>query len=159
MPYLIDGHNLIPKIGLNLGDPQVEEKLVELLQTFCQLRQTQVEVFFDGGKSGQPAQRKYGRVMAHFVRQGKGANAADAAIESRLVKLGRSARNWSVVSSDQRVKAAAREVHARVLSSEEFTRLVADARFNKSIKNMEEANLSSDDLSEWLDLFNNKREE
>lgn len=150
MPYLIDGHNLIPKIGLNLGDPQVETKLIELLQTFCQIRQTQVEIYFDRGSSGQPSQAKFGQVKAYFVRAGM---IADAAIESRLVKLGRAARNWSVVSSDQRVQAAAREVHARVLTSDEFARQVANAQASRSLRNKTETRLSPEDVSDWMDLF------
>ena len=36
MPYLIDGHNLIPKVrGLSLQSMDDEMELVELLQEFC----------------------------------------------------------------------------------------------------------------------------
>ena len=31
MPYLIDGHNLIPKMGLKLADLDDEMQLIELL--------------------------------------------------------------------------------------------------------------------------------
>lgn len=156
MPYLIDGHNLIPKLGLNLEDPDDEMQLINRLQIFCRLRQTQVEIYFDGGIPGQPARRKFGSVQAHFVRKG---NIADAAIETRLVKLGRAARNWSVVSSDQRVQAAAREVHAQVLSSDQFARQVAEARTEQSVQNKTDASLSPEDVSEWMELFKDKRKD
>jgi predicted RNA-binding protein with PIN domain len=156
MPYLIDGHNLIPKLGLNLEDPDDEMQLINRLQIFCRLRQTQVEIYFDGGIPGQLARRKFGNVQAHFVRKG---NIADAAIETRLVKLGRAARNWSVVSSDQRVQAAAREVHARVLSSDEFARQVAEARTEQSVQNKTDASLSPEDVAEWMELFKDKRKD
>ncbi len=156
MPFLIDGHNLIPKLGISLGDPQAEIELIEQLQYFSRIRQTQVEIYFDGGIAGQPALRQYGSVKAHFVRKG---NIADAAIETRLVKLGRAARNWSVVSSDQRVQAAAREVHAKVFSSDEFSRLLAEARTAQSIQMKTDAKLSPEDVSEWLDIFNPKKKE
>lgn len=151
MPYLIDGHNLIPKLGYSLEDPQDEIKLIKRLQVFCHQRQTQVEIYFDGGIAGQPAMQKLGNVKAYYVRNGK---IADAAIESRLVKLGATARNWSVVSSDRRVLAAAREVHARALTSEEFARLVAEASMEQSIQKKTDANLSEADVSEWMDIFN-----
>jgi predicted RNA-binding protein with PIN domain len=154
MPYLIDGHNLIPKLGLTLDDPQDEIKLIERLQVFCRLRQTQIEIYFDGGVAGQPAVRNFGSVKAHFVRDRKVANEADDAIKKRLTKLGRTARNWSVVSSDRQVQAAAREVHARVFSSDEFARLVAEAQTAQSIQKKTDANLSPEDVSEWMDIFN-----
>jgi predicted RNA-binding protein with PIN domain len=156
MPYLIDGHNLIPKLGISLGDPQAETELIERLQVFCSLRQTQVEIYFDGGIAGQPALHRYGCVQAHFVRKGK---IADAAIESRLMKLGRAARNWSVVSSDQRVQAAAREVHAKVFSSDEFARMITEAHIAQSIHKKIDAKLSPEDVSEWLDIFNADKNE
>ena len=159
MPYLIDGHNLIPKFGLTLDDPQDEIKLIERLQVFCRLRQTQVEIYFDGGVTGQPAVRNYGSVKAHFVRNRKVANEADAAIEKRLAKLGRTARNWSVVSSDRRVQAAAKEVHARVISSDEFTSLVAEAQTAQSMQKKTDADLSPEDVSDWMDIFNAPRNE
>jgi predicted RNA-binding protein with PIN domain len=159
MPYLIDGHNLIPKLGLSLDDPQDEKKLIERLQVFCRLRKTQVEIFFDGGVAGQPTVRNYGSVKAHFVRNRGIANAADAAIESRLIKLGRTARNWSVISSDHRVQTAAREVHARVFSSDEFARLIAEAQTAQSIQKKTDADLSPEDVLEWMDIFNANKNE
>ena len=43
MPYLIDGHNLIPKLGLRLDSLDDEEQLIPRLQEFCRLRRAQVE--------------------------------------------------------------------------------------------------------------------
>ena len=37
MPYLIDGHNLIPKLGLRLDSVDDEMELVAILQEFCRL--------------------------------------------------------------------------------------------------------------------------
>jgi predicted RNA-binding protein with PIN domain len=156
MPYLIDGHNLVPKLGFNLQDPDDEQQLIDLLQLFCRVRQTQVEIYFDGGNPGHPSQRKVGRVTAHFVRKG---TIADSAIEARLLRLGNAARNWSVVSSDHRVQSAAREVHARVFSSDEFASQVADARLVQSIQGKTDANLSPGEVDEWMDLFKDKKKQ
>ena len=95
MPYLIDGHNLIPKLGLRLDSPDDEMELVGILQEFCRLRRREVEVYFDGAPVGQASIKKFGIVTAHFVRLG---TTADSAIKIRLEKLGRAARNWIVVS-------------------------------------------------------------
>jgi len=37
MSYLIDGHNLIPKLKLRLDNPKDENELIALLQEFCRL--------------------------------------------------------------------------------------------------------------------------
>ena len=70
MPYLIDGHNLIPKLGLRLDSFDDEENLIARLQEFCRLNRTQVEVFFDGAAAGTPPTQKAGAVTCHFVRRG-----------------------------------------------------------------------------------------
>jgi predicted RNA-binding protein with PIN domain len=153
MPYLIDGHNLIPKLGLRLDSFDDEEALIARLQEFCRLRHAQVEVYFDGAPPGHPPNRKAGAVTAHFVRRG---STADAAIEARLGRLGKQARNWTVVSSDGRVQNAARAVHAGVLSSEEFTRLVSAAAGQAAIPKSENG-LSPQEVDEWLSLFKAKK--
>ncbi|MFC2063942.1 NYN domain-containing protein [Chloroflexota bacterium] len=150
MPYLIDGHNLIPNVELSLGDLDVEDKLIEILQDFCRIRKTSVEIFFDGGLPGQPTRRKYGSVHAYYVRKGK---TADSAIENRLEKLGRTSKNWVVISSDQRVRAAAREVHARSLSSEDFSRLMRESTLKRADDNDNENIVSPEDVSMWLKEF------
>lgn len=150
MPYLIDGHNLIPKLGLKLADLDDEKQLIDLLQEFCRIKQTKVEIYFDGANPGQASQLKIGRVTAYFVRKG---NIADAAIETRLQKLGQNARNWSVPSSDRRVQASAKEVHAQVVSSDEFARLVVSASSPLTRQTKTDTDLSPQDVDEWLNLF------
>ena len=154
MPYLIDGHNLIPKLGLRLESLDDEAELITRLQEFCRLRRAQVEVFFDGAPPGQAASRQVGMVMAHFVRLG---SSADAAIENRLSKLGRAARNWTVVSSDGRIQRAARAVHSGVLSSEEFTAELSRVQAMGTTLLKHTATLGADEVEEWLDFFNRKK--
>jgi predicted RNA-binding protein with PIN domain len=154
MPYLVDGHNLIPKIGLRLDSLDDEEALIARLQEFCRLRRTQVEVFFDGAPAGQASTRKAGAVTAHFVRKG---TTADSAIEAQLARLARAAKNWTVVSSDGRVQSAARAVHAGVLTSQEFTQEVSRAQAQLQSNSKHEAILAPDEVEEWLDFFNRKQ--
>jgi predicted RNA-binding protein with PIN domain len=154
MPYLIDGHNLIPKLGLRLDSMDDEEQLIPRLQEFCRLRRAQVEVFFDGALPGQAPTRKAGAVTATFVRKG---SSADAAIEVRLARLGKAARNWMVVSSDRRVQGAARAAHAGVLTSEEFAREMSKAQAIGASKPKHEATLAPGEVEEWLDIFNRRR--
>ena len=150
MPYLIDGHNLIPKLGLRLDSIDDELQLLVRLQEFCRLRRAQVEVYFDGAPPGQVSTRKAGMVTAHFVRKG---SSADAAIEGRLIQMKRSAKNWTVVSSDGRVQRAAGAVHAGVMLSEEFVQEMIKAQTVPMRVSKGESVLSPDEVDEWLKFF------
>ena len=76
MPYLIDGHNLIPKIGLRLDSVDDEMDLIAVLQEFARLKRQQVEVYFDGAPTPQAGTRSLGTVRAHFIRLGQTADNA-----------------------------------------------------------------------------------
>jgi predicted RNA-binding protein with PIN domain len=154
MPYLIDGHNLIPKLGLRLDSPDDELGLIARLLEFCRVRRAQAEVYFDGAPPGQAATRKTGAVTAHFVRRG---SSADAAIELRLSRLGRSARNWSVVSSDGRVQGAARDAHARIVPAEEFARRMSAAAGPPAGGSKDAAGgLTPEEVEAWLAEFKSR---
>jgi len=153
MPILIDGHNLIPQLGLSLRSIDDEMQLVERLQVFCRSSRQPVEVYFDGAPAGQARTRKHGLVTAHFVRKGA---TADSAISARLQALGRAARNWKVVSSDRRVQNEARALGAGVITSADFARQVASARMPEPDPGQK--GLPEDEVEEWLNLFReNKR--
>jgi len=153
MPYIIDGHNLIPKVpGLSLQQMDDEQHLVEMLQEFCRRQRKQVEVYFDNAPPGGVRARNLGSVTARFVRQG---TTADSAIRRRLANLGRSARNWIVVSSDQAVQAEARAAHAQVIPSETFARLLTQALDDSWVDQGEnvETVLNPEEVDDWLQLF------
>ena len=153
MPYLIDGHNLIPKLGLRLDSINDEMELISILQEFCRLERKQVEVFFDGAPTPHAGPRKLGSVTAHFVRLG---TTADNAIRNRVKGLGKSAKNWTVVSSDRQVQAEARAAQAEVVSSDSFARLLQQAR-NSASKPTDERKLSNQEVEDWLKLFGERR--
>jgi predicted RNA-binding protein with PIN domain len=159
MPYLVDGHNLIPKAGMSLNAPDDEMDLVTALQEFSRLAQRSVDVYFDGAPPGSGTTRRIGRVTAHFVRIG---SSADAAIQARLKNLAGDARNWIVVSSDREVQAAAREAGARSLPSEDFAVLLKRSRRQEGSAGSkkgapQEGGLSKQEVEEWLRLFQRPR--
>lgn len=147
MPYLIDGHNLIPKIGLRLASAEDEMELIAILQEFCRLERKQADVYFDGAP--QASTRKLGAVTAHFVSLG---TTADDAIYKRLKKMGKSAKNWTVVSSDRQVQVEARTAQAEVISSDTFAMLLRQAR-NSAPKPSTDHKLSKQEVDDWLKLF------
>lgn len=154
MPYLVDGHNLIPKLaGFSLRAMDDEERLIPLLQTFSRVRRQPVEVFFDGAPAGYSGTRRYGTVTAHFVRQGR---TADDAIRQRLAQLGTGARHYRVVSSDRQVQAEARSRHAESISSEDFARELQNAFTEAQCLPDAPAQLSEQEVDDWLRLFGEK---
>lgn len=159
MPYIIDGHNLIPKIpGLGLEDIDDELKLVELLQAYCLTTRQRVDVYFDNAPPGLARGQTFGAVTAHFVRQG---TTADTAIQRRLERLGKAAKNWTVVSSDGQVQAAARAARAHFIPAESFAQLVGKAlKGNPPEAERTSADeLSQAEIDEWLRLFGGKGKE
>lgn len=158
MPVIIDGHNLVPKIrGLDLDNLDDEIQLIELLLEYCRRYRRQVEVYFDKAPHGHPRVQKFGSVTAMFARPGK---TADDEIKGRLVRLGRSAKNWTVVSSDRSVQAAAHAARAEVTPSEDFARTL-DMMSHSSTSNDHEQvqeGLSEEELAMWLGLFGEEQD-
>jgi predicted RNA-binding protein with PIN domain len=153
MNYLIDGHNLIGKVAsLDLSMADDELRLIELLNQFGQYNRGKMEVYFDGAPANQAGSQNFGRVKAYFVPQWQ---TADQAISTRLAKLGKSARNWVVVSSDRSVQAAALEARAGAMHSEEFAKQIQTrlaAKDGNETATTEEA-LSEHEVNEWLAIF------
>lgn len=156
MSYLIDGHNLIPKIpGLRLDAPDDEEQLIGILQEFCRVQRKKLDVYFDQAPPGYAGTRRYGQVTAHFVQQG---TTADSAIRARLRRLGLQAANWTVVSSDAAVQNAARQARAKTLNSEAFSTQIQQA-LNAAGTAVEKKDspLSSQEIDEWMRIFNQEK--
>lgn len=151
MNYIIDGHNLISHLpGLSLSMPDDEQRLVELLIRFCQPGKHRVEVYFDKAPVGLAGVKGHGRVRAHFVSE---RSSADDAIRQRLHALGKTASTWVVVSSDRTVQAAAREVHAQVVSAGKYASLLlAQSRPDGAASKNDEP-LSETEMREWEEIF------
>ena len=155
MPYLIDGHNLIPKVpGMSLAEIDDEAILVETLQVYYRVRRQKIEVFFDQAPPTRGGRKSTGSVVIHSVRQGK---TADQAILDRLGQLGKAAKNWTVVSSDRQVRAGARDLGASLLTSEEFAAQLMAARQAAQVQQKENpAPPGPDEVDDWLRLFRNR---
>ncbi len=131
-----------------------EEQLIELLQVFQRVRRVKVEVFFDKAPAGQARTHRYGNVTAHFIRQGL---PADEAILQRLHRLGKDARNWSVVSSDRHIQTQAHGLQAQVISSEDFSTRLAEALRQTPGPAGGESKLGESEVEEWLKIFKSRK--
>ena len=153
MNYLIDGHNLIGKLAnIDLGMVDDELQLIETLNHFGQHNRGKLEVYFDGAPPNQAGTQNFGRVRAHFVPRHQ---TADQAISIQLGKLGKSAKNWVVISSDRSVQVAARAAQAGVMPSEQFAERV-QASLQEQIgeeQTTADGTLSEQEVNEWLSIF------
>ena len=156
MPYIIDGHNLIGQMPeLSLAEIEDEQQLIEILKEFCLREQRSVEVYFDNAPPGGPRARNYGRLRAFFCRAGK---SADQAIAERLHRLGKEARNWTVVSSDRQVQASAKAMRANVLTAVEFARQLRQTTSRPKTQihdKTEPSGVTSEEVDYWLKVFKN----
>jgi len=154
--YVIDGHNLIPKIhGVNLTDLEDENQLIEILNEFCRLCRAQVDVFFDGAPNSTTDRKKAGLVHAHFIR--KGLSADDAIIEYAK-NHAKPDYPLTVVSSDHRVQGAIKNLGAAVVSSESFA-IETQRVFSspKAVQEQKEKQLTPGELAMWLNEFESKQ--
>lgn len=154
MPYLVDGHNLIPHIpGITLKDLDDEAALLSLLDRFARQERTRVEVFFDQAPPSWAGSRSFGRIKAHFVRQGI---TADQAIIARLKKIDKEAKNWTVVTADREILAEARSSHSKIMPSAEFANLLlrGNPPSGADPDEKEDPRISGEEVDFWLDQFN-----
>ena len=151
MQYIIDGHNLIPHIrGLSLGDLEDEQALIEVLTPFLRATSSRALVFFDRAAQGHEGKRNFGLVQAVFV---PASQSADSAIENHIHKLGASARNQTLVSSDRRVQAAGRARYMTILSSAELAHKIQAQVESHGNQTRIEQQLTPDEIARWEELF------
>lgn len=154
--YVIDGHNLIPKVpGIRLQDAEDEYRLIEMLNEYCRLSRSQVEVFFDGAPTPGQTARKSGLVHPHFVR--KGLSADDAIIE--YARKNQSPTNLlTVISSDHRIVMAVKSVGCTTMSSDAFAiemqRIFSSPLY---VQGQKDKKLSEDEVTGWLNEFENNQ--
>jgi len=153
MPYLIDGHNLIPSIpGLSLKDMDDEIALIKLLQGFSSKHKTKVEVYFDQAPATRAGSRFFGSVKAHFVRED---STADKAMINRLSRMGKDAKNWTVVTSDREILVEAKSAHSQTLKSAEFALELRSVKsgISSDLNKQDTPEVSDGEVDYWLDQF------
>jgi predicted RNA-binding protein with PIN domain len=151
MPFLIDGHNLIPHIrGLGLDDPDDEQKLIELLRAYLVRVDKKGVVIFDRGLPGGAGKWSNSVLDVRFAQLPKN---ADDLIRDRLAKE-RNPRGLVVVTADREIVAAAQQAGATVRRPAEFARQMVERPKTDQPK---QAGLSSDEVAAWEEAFRSRK--
>ena len=160
MPYLIDGHNLIAQTpGLSLEDPNDEAQLVILLRQQCAREKRKATIIFDGGLPGGVSGLSTADVVVIFASDRH--TTADDLILKRIEAEANPA-GLIVVSSDQKIVAAAKHRRAAVKPAAEFGR-VLHANFigprpkAATAASKKGGGLTQSELAEWEALFKQNR--
>ncbi len=157
MVTIVDGHNLIPKIrGLSLSQLDDESRLIEILQNYSRLRRKKVEIFFDRAAVGRAGSYMAGTIRVTHVSE---KTTADEEIIQRIRNAGKRASELLVISSDHHIQTQARNLGAKVLSSDQFV-LELYAALNDSGSSVPDAknerSLTAEEIQEWITLFSSK---
>jgi hypothetical protein len=149
MPYLIDGHNLIGKLpDISLTDPNDEAKLVNKLRSFCARNNKRCLVVFDRGIPGGKSKMSNSTVKVTFATN---PGEADDIMLSRIRKA-TDTHQWIVVSSDNRVLAAARQRGMRGVRSTDFVKQLKPPP-PPSRDEHPHPYISPMEVEEWLQIF------
>jgi uncharacterized protein len=147
MPFIIDGHNLIPHVrGLSLTQIDDEFELLNILDSYFKVERKKAIIYFDKAAPGNEQNLQRGFLNVHFTRL---PITADIAILNSVRELGRSAPNYTVVTSDQKIRDNARRMGAQVLSSAEFAKKLKTIVIKKKGNECE----PTDDVDYWLKIF------
>lgn len=162
MHYLIDGHNLIGKLGdISLEDPDDEVKLVLLLRSWTAAeRKRRVTVIFDHGLPGGVEKGlSSGSVKVIFASSG---SSADSLLMRRIAQV-RNPQEYTLVSSDQQVIRAAERRGMPVQRAEFFAQNMNTDRSStagkQSIGETEDPDITADDVDMWLNIFDSGADE
>ena len=164
--WLIDGYNVLhqtPRLKFEFTENATLalNHFVAMLGDFAVQHRAEVTVVFDGSPPEGPGSVASPRgVTVRFVGRGE---KADPVIK-RLIGAEARPRELVVVSADREIVDYARVCGAKVEGPADFQRLLVGARSRTEQRNGELLNkydrpLSEREVQEWLDLFDQARDE
>lgn len=155
MHFLIDGHNLIAKMpGISLSDPDDEAQLILRLRRWVAANpKRRVTVYFDGGLPGGRAPHLSAtRLEVVFASSGQ---PADDLLLRHLRRI-KNPPEYTLVTSDRKIVAAAEKRRVTVLLSEDFAPELAEdatAAPPPPREVVEKPLLSEAEVAAWMELF------
>lgn len=158
MHYLIDGHNLIGQVAdISLEDPDDEVALVLRLRRWAAKgRKRQIVVIFDRGlPGGKDRGLSTGNVKVVFA---SGAQSADALLIGRIQRV-KNPGDYTLVSSDQRIRQAAQARRMPLWRAEEFAARMAEELAKgveggeTAVTQLQDPPISTAEVDMWLAIF------
>src|SRR5690606_7609233 len=155
MHFVIDGHNLIAKMpGISLSDPDDEAQLILRLRRWVAANpKRRVTVYFDGGLPGGRAPHLSAtRLEVVFASSGQ---PADDLLLRHLRRI-KNPPEYTLVTSDRKIVAAAEKRRVTVLLSEDFAPELAEdatAAPPPPREVVEKPLLSEAEVAAWMELF------
>jgi len=156
MPFLIDGHNLLKWLQKNSEcvEPLSDVQLCHTLGRYLKLIGEKGQIVFDG--TGPPEKGRFDNIPNLEVSFAGHGTDADGIIEGKI-EISTAPRGLTVVSSDRRLRAAARMRRATPVRVQEFW---ADLcrRLSKTRKRISEPSgkrwgLTESETEQWLRFF------
>ena len=153
MPLLIDGYNLLRTIQRDLCDSLTETQMCRLISCYLYRKKDIGKIIFDG--TGPPDKSSLRDIMSLEVLFSGGYEADD--IIERLVLESTAPKRLIVVSSDRRVKTAAKKRKAVAINSDDFWFELIKLLEKKRPRNPEPPGkrngISENETDEWLEEF------
>jgi predicted RNA-binding protein with PIN domain len=158
MAYLIDGNNLLGKVApCELRSKDGRGRLTARLLAFQKVTRTRIHLVFDGGSDPETTtERLSEKVTVYFPGQGR---SADDLILEMLAGL-TDRRRFFLVSSDSRLREAARKAGVASIRSEEFARELGSAlKVRRKQKELEKHVRAPSplELDLWEDFFRSRK--
>ncbi len=155
MPFIVDGYNLlwaIPKTG-HSSDPVNDVQLCRILGRYFELIGDSGEIVFDG--IGPPNKTGFDNIRKLEVFFTGIKVDADTVIEAK-VKANTAPKRLTVISSDRRLRDAARARKARTVKSEAFWSDVQKQLSRKTTfkePQQKQLGLNESETEQWLKFF------
>lgn len=144
MPYLIDGNNLMPVLGIAR-----RKELLEEVSKFAQVKKVKVTVVFDGAEEDFfPDGSSYKGVKIFYARQNSD---ADTRIKN-LVENSKEKRTMIVVTNDRALGDYCRRISAKVFSSKGFREKLSEVK-SQAINQTRQQGVKPDEIDDWLKYF------
>ncbi|MBN2588821.1 MAG: NYN domain-containing protein [Sedimentisphaerales bacterium] len=153
--YIIDGHNLLHAV-IKIDDVSGtinDVKLCRIIDYYLQLTGQKGELVFDGtGPRDKEAFGDFGNLEVFFAGT---RSDADSVIEDKI-KADSAPKRLIIVSSDRRIRKAARAKKAQAVKSEEFwNNLTKQLNKKRHVPepSAKRQGLSDSETKKWLEIF------
>jgi predicted RNA-binding protein with PIN domain len=156
MPFIIDGYNLLHSIHQTSEDWDSvgDIRLCHIVSRYFKLIDEKGVIVFDG--KGPPDKNRFENIERLEVLFTGLKTDADTVIENKI-QSNSAPKNLTIISSDRRIRRAARMRKAISLKSEEFWESICKRLRNKRKKSVEpsakQRGLSESETDRWMKYF------